>query len=98
MSGEKKIRKLWKIPVYVILAALITAASYVAYVFLTFSRIEDNLVLEPAGSSNAVASAGEKYRIVTYNIGFGAYTADYTFFMDDEYRQEIINEALEEKH
>ena len=81
-SKEKKRFRLWKIPVYLILAALLTAAVYVAYVFLTFSRIEDNLVLEPEGNADAVASAGEEYTIVTYNIGYGANMADYSFFMD----------------
>ena len=71
------------IPVYVILAAVLTAVSYVAHVFLTFSRIEDNLVLEPDGESDVVASSGEEYTIVTFNIGYGSYTADYTFFMDE---------------
>ena len=71
------------IPVYVILAAVLTAVAYVAYVFLTFSRIEDNLVLEPEGESDVVASSGEEYTIVTFNIGYGSYTADYTFFMDE---------------
>ena len=83
MSDEKKRFRLWKIPVYVILAAVLTAVSYVAYVFLTFSRIEDNVTLEPAGDCDGVASVGEKYTIFTNNIGFGAYTADYTFFMDE---------------
>ena len=83
MKKENKRFRLWKIPVFVIAAAIVAAASYVAYVFLTFSRIEDNLALEPEGSSDNVAEAGEKYTIVTNNIGFGAYTADYTFFMDE---------------
>ena len=82
MSEEKKKLKIWKIPLYVILAVILTAAVYVAYVFLTFSRIEDNLVLEPEGSADTVASVGENYTIVTYNIGYGANMADYSFFMD----------------
>lgn len=83
MSKDKKRSGLWKIPLYVVIAALLTAVGYVAYVFLTFSRIEDNLELEPSGDSDVVAQAGEKYTIVTFNIGYGAYTADYTFFMDE---------------
>ena len=73
---------LWKIPVYVIIAVILTAAVYVAYVFITFSRIEDNLVLEPEGNAGIIASAGEKYTIVSYNVGYGANMADYSFFMD----------------
>ena len=83
MSKEKKKFRLWKIPVYVILAAVLVAVSYVSYVYFTFSRIEDNLVLEPESHSDLTAAAGERYTIVTYNVGYGAYTADYTFFMDE---------------
>ena len=36
-------------------------------------------------SAQAVGGAvrtGEEYTVVTQNLGFGAYTADFTFFMD----------------
>ncbi|MBR6158786.1 MAG: hypothetical protein IKQ40_00690, partial [Lachnospiraceae bacterium] len=82
MSEGKRRFGILKILLSVLLAVVIVAALYVAYVFLTYSRIEDNLEIEPGGSADAVASAGEKYTIVTYNVGYGAYTADYTFFMD----------------
>lgn len=83
MSKEKKRSGVWKIPVYLIIAILLIAATYVASVFLTYSRIEDNLTLEPAGNSTEAASTGRKYTIVSFNIGFGAYTPDFTFFMDE---------------
>ncbi len=82
MTDQKKNFRLWKIPVYAVLAAVLIAASYVAYVFITYSRIEDNQAIEPDGDSNAAASTGEKYTITTFNIGFGAYTSDFSFFMD----------------
>lgn len=82
MDNKKKKFKIWKIPVYLIIAVILAVAAYVAYVFLTYSRIEDNLALEVEGTADEVASVGEKYKIVTYNIGYGANMADYTFFMD----------------
>ena len=30
-----------------------------------------------------MATTGQEYTIVTYNLGFGAYTDDFTFFMDE---------------
>lgn len=41
----------------------------------------------PASDSSELAAAaivqtGEPYSIVSYNVGFGAYSADYSFFMD----------------
>lgn len=80
---EKKKFKWWKIPLWIILIAILVAGGYVAYVFLSYSRIEDNLALQPEGSSGEVAKVGEEYTIVSYNLGFGAYTDDFTFFMDE---------------
>ena len=86
MAKEKdtsKKFKWWKIPLLLILLVILVAGGYVAYVFLSYSRIEDNLALTPEGSAEDPAKAGEEYTIVTYNVGFGAYTADFTFFMDE---------------
>ena len=57
--------------------------SYVAYVMLTYHRIEDMqpLAVDGDGSLEAVA-VGAEYTVVTQNLGFGAYTQDFTFFMD----------------
>ena len=57
---------------------------YVIYVFAAYYRVEDNQVLdvEALGSAAAQPEAGETYRIASYNIGFGAYSNDYSFFMD----------------
>ena len=82
-SEKKKKFKWWKIPIFIILLAILVAGGYVAYVFLSYSRIEDNLALTPAGNATEKAKTGEEYTIVTYNLGFGAYTADFTFFMDE---------------
>lgn len=57
---------------------------YVAYVFLSYYRLEDNLPLEVESTSGETqqAAVGETYRLMSYNIGFGAYSDDYSFFMD----------------
>ncbi len=83
MSSKKTLKKVLIIVGALLLAVLLAALSYVAYVFISYSRIEDNQALAPAatGSDDAVL-CGEPYTIVTQNIGFGAYTPDFTFFMD----------------
>ena len=73
----------WKIPLKACGILFWVAAGYVAYVFLTYSRIKDNVVLNVQGHSEQKLQTGQEYTIVTYNIGFGAYTADFTFFMDE---------------
>ena len=64
-------------------ALLLTVIGYLLYLILDYSRIPDNTTLSvtDAGSDESL-SVGEKYTISTYNIGFGAYTPDFTFFMD----------------
>ena len=73
-----------KLAVGVLLLLVLAVACYVAYVFLTYYRLEDNLPLMISQSEQALSQAetGESCRVVSYNIGFGAYSADYTFFMD----------------
>ncbi len=67
-----------------LLVVILAAAAYVAYVFIDYHRIEDRTQLDvvPSGMAQAGAKTGVEYQIVTYNVGFGAYTPDYTFFMD----------------
>ena len=74
--------KLWMILPLLLILVLVIVGGYAAYVFLTYSRIEDNLALEPAGNAAQAAQTGREYTIVSWNAGFGAYTADFTFFMD----------------
>ena len=67
----------------VIAAIVVIALAYVAYVFISFHRLEDNLVIVPYGTAETESfSAGKEMTITSYNIGFGAYSDDYTFFMD----------------
>lgn len=75
-------KKALKIAGFVLLALLIVVLGYVAYVFLDYHRIEDNLPLTAEGSAGGTVQTGTAYTVVSYNIGFGAYESDYSFFMD----------------
>lgn len=81
--NPSKTFKWWKIPLEAIGVVLLAVIGYVAYVFLTYSRIKDNVSLEINGTADEAARTEQEYTIVTYNIGFGAYTPDFTFFMDE---------------
>ena len=62
---------------------LVLAGGYVAYVFLYYHRIPDNQTLDVYEQEpQPIAQAGQDYRVLTWNIGFGAYEDDYGFFMD----------------
>ena len=80
---KKKVLKRTSIALLTVVAlAVVIAGGYVAYLFATYSRLEDNLSLEVAGAAEQAAPVGEPVSIVTWNLGFGAYSADYSFFMD----------------
>lgn len=71
-------------------ALLIAVAAYVAYVVLSYERLDDALDLTvdaPAGSASpesggAPLQPGAELVAVSSNIGFGAYNPDFDFFMD----------------
>lgn len=82
-------KKGWKIALAATLCVLgvlvLTVGIYVAYVFINWHRLEDNLILnvEITGSeTDSSLTVGQTYRVMSYNVGFGAYSDDYSFFMD----------------
>lgn len=82
----------------VIGAVLLVVIVYLLYVLLSYSRIEDNQVLEVNNKGiDEVMHLDTVYTAVTQNIGFGAYTQDYTFFMDggEESRAESERSVIE---
>lgn len=66
----------------VLLALLLVVGGYVLYVVLQYSRIEDNLSLQIENNDAAAQIDKTSFSIMTYNIGFGAYSTDFSFFMD----------------
>ena len=85
MKGKKNMKhgrkKLWWVAA--VLAMLVgVVAAYAGYVFLSYSRIPDFQTLRIDGDAEKMASVGTEYTAVSYNVGFGAYTPDFTFFMD----------------
>lgn len=76
-------KKLLKIAGIVIGIAAAAAAIYVASVFIMYSRIPDKETLSADGKpSEETLETGREYTIVTQNVGFGAYSPDFSFFMD----------------
>ena len=69
----------------VLLAVVLAVGSYVAYLSLTYYRIDDGVALEVTGAASVEAQQveiGQAYTAVTYNIGFGAYDPEFSFFME----------------
>lgn len=83
MKKQKGIKKVLKIFLCVLLAFVLVVGSYLGYVVLSYSRIEDNQVIAPSvNAAEESVKLQTKYTVVTQNIGFGAYTQNFTFFMD----------------
>ena len=62
---------------------ILIVVGYVVYVFSSYYRLEDKQKLTITGKSTEKAKIPKKgYRITSGNIGFGAYSDDYSFFMD----------------
>ena len=79
----KEKKKWWKIPLVILCVLLAAVIGYLLYVILSYNRIEDHQMLTPAGAPSAeVLDAEGEYTILTQNCGFGAYSPDFTFFMD----------------
>lgn len=73
----------------VLAVILLFCIGYIIYVFCAYYRLPDNQPLTTAQSGQYAQfenkeklTTREPYWIMTYNIGFGAYQKDYSFFMD----------------
>lgn len=75
-------KKVWKMVVAVLIAVFCLVVSYVLYVLMNTDRIADSLELEVRGGGQTQLEPGTVCTAVTYNLGFGAYLPDYSFFMD----------------
>lgn len=76
------IKKIVKVLGVILLTIIIFILAYIAYMQINYYRIEDNLSLKIFNNNNEILKTDSEYRAVTYNIGFGAYDQDYSFFMD----------------
>ena len=84
---KTKAKKVIKITGIILLALVIVLAAYIIYLYASYHRIPDNQVLQVEEISQNTEAGNElttekNYSALTYNIGFGAYTPDFSFFMD----------------
>ncbi len=69
-------------------ALVVGAGGYVLYVVLSYNRLGNTDLNVDRKSSVEKAEVGQTYKAISYNIGFGAYSQDYTFFMDTGYDEQ----------
>lgn len=79
---SKTLKRVLIILLCLVLAVVLMAGGYVLYIVLQYSRIPDFTPLEIENPQQAVLQTEQPYTALTYNIGFGAYNPDFSFFMD----------------
>ena len=73
----KKTLKISLISLLVLVSLVLTlAVGYVVYFVGSYSRIDDNIYLTVLDNKKDKVSLDTEYTIITYNIGFGAYTPE----------------------
>ncbi|MDE6294346.1 MAG: endonuclease, partial [Clostridiales bacterium] len=78
-----KLMKIFAITILALIATMILLiGGYVVYVIAQYYRIEDNRKLTVSGSSSTQVQLDTSYTVLSYNLGFGAYSPEYSFFMD----------------
>lgn len=65
-----------------LLVLVLAVGGYVAYMQIQYYRIPDGQQLTVENPTGSALKTGEDYTALTYNIGFGAYGPEYSFFMD----------------
>lgn len=78
----KILKNVGKAVLALLLLLILVVGGYVAYMQIQYYRIPDNEAIEAENNKEALLKPGTPYTIMTYNIGFGAYSQDYSFFMD----------------
>ena len=76
----KKILKIVGLTIAIIAALVV---GYVLYVIVSYNRIQDMQALEVSQKAQTqCVKLNTEYAAITQNCGFGAYSPDFTFFMD----------------
>lgn len=85
-SKKKTVKKAIIITLSVVIGLpLLTAVGYLGYVVFSYHRIGDQTLEITKNATSEKVESGKSLTITSYNIGFGAYSPEYTFFMDEGY-------------
>lgn len=79
---KKRTKRILMIIGIIILIPLLCVGGYVGYMSLQYYRIDDFTSIETDHNSSMLTDQKNQFTISTYNIGFGAYDHDFSFFMD----------------
>jgi len=85
----------------VIAILILIVLAYIIYVYAQYHRIPDDQALEIMEGATSELETGQTYKVMTFNIGYASYPANYDFFMDGgkqsrAYSKQAVYEALDE--
>ena len=88
-----------KIFLVLLLIIVLIVGGYAAYLFTSYYRVEDNQELTVQGVADGrtvlTGADSQPYSLTSWNIGFAAYTDQFSFFMDGgEYARAFSEEAV----
>lgn len=69
-----------KVALILLAAVVLTIGGYLLYAVTAYHRLPDTMELDIVSDTGETARSDAEYTLVSWNIGFGAYTDDYTFF------------------
>lgn len=78
---KKLLKRIGLAALCLLLALLLIVGAYLAYVLIAYYRIGDRETEIKAGGNGQMRVMTE-YSFITWNIGFAAYSRDFSFFMD----------------
>lgn len=85
-KSTKKIIKITSITLAVVIGLpVLVVGSYVVYVVCSYHRIGNQVLDVDRNSNIEKVETDKELTVSTFNVGFGAYSPDYTFFMDEGY-------------
>lgn len=65
-----------------IVLMILLLLGYLCYIAIQYHRIDDNLKINSDSNSEIIADSNATFSALSYNIGFGAYDQEYSFFLD----------------
>ena len=82
---NKTLKKILLAILSLVVVVVLLAGGYVGYILLSYKRLGDMELDITRKASLSNVETDKTYSISTYNIGFGAYSQDFTFFLDTGY-------------
>lgn len=79
---KKTLKITTKIILGLILSIILIVGVYVGYLNMQYYRIDDYTEVTAENQSEEILKANSEHSVITYNIGFGAYDQEFSFFMD----------------